>query len=222
MRCRFCLPIALIALLFIVLASWPGTAQPSELRMDFEDAMTGALPSYLEPGLTGKGRPVAWQVVEDRTAPRGSKVIAETSGDDTSDRFPLAIYRPVSPANVAVAVAFKPISGKVDQAAGLMVRVKDARNYYIARANALEGNVRLYKVVNGKRQQFAGVDIPVHNGQWQRLGLRIEGERLEVSLNGTKLFEASDRTFSGPGMVGLWTKADSLTHFDDFTISVLP
>jgi hypothetical protein len=145
-------------------------------------------------------------------------VLAETSGDRTSDRFPLTILKGFEAKDVEVKVRFKPISGKVDQAAGLMVRVRDEDNYYIARANALEDNVRLYKVVDGKRRQFAGVDIEVPKDQWQELGLRVEGDRLMVSLDGKELFSATDRTFAEAGRVGLWTKADSLTHFDDLVV----
>jgi hypothetical protein len=149
-------------------------------------------------------------------------VLAETSGDRTSDRFPLAILKDFEATNVEVKVRFKPISGKVDQAAGLMVRVRDEDNYYVARANALEGNVRLYKVVDGRRRQFAGVDVEVPAGKWQELGLRAEGDRLTVSLDGRELFGATDRTFAQAGRVGLWTKADSLTHFDDLVARRLP
>jgi hypothetical protein len=99
-----------------------------------------------------------------------------------------------------------------------MVRVRDEDNYYVARANALEGNVRLYEVVDGRRRQFAGVDVEVPAGKWQELGLRAEGDRLTVSLDGRELFGATDRTFAEAGRVGLWTKADSLTHFDDLVI----
>jgi hypothetical protein len=120
--------------------------------------------------------------------------------------------------DVQVSVAFKPVSGRVDQAAGLAVRMKDANNYYIARANALEGNVRLYRVVRGQRAQFAGKDVRIPAGQWQTLGLAAQGDRLEVRLNGDLLFEAHDRTFEDAGRVGLWTKADSLTYFDDLRV----
>jgi hypothetical protein len=166
-------------------------------------------------GLTGKGGPVRWELLKDESAPNGPTVLAETSGDRTSNRFPLAILKGFEVRDVEVRVRFKPTSGKVDQAAGLVVRLRDPGNYYIARANALEDNVRRYKVVDGKRQQFAGVDIEVPKGQWQELGLRVEGDRLTVSLDGKELFSATDRTFAQAGRVGLWTKADSLTHFDD-------
>jgi hypothetical protein len=120
--------------------------------------------------------------------------------------------------DVEVRVRFKPVSGKVDQAAGLVVRLRDPDNYYIARANALEGNVRLYRVVGGQRAKFAGKDVRIPAGQWQTLGLGVQGDRLEVRLNGNVLFEARDQTFKDAGRVGLWTKADSLTYFDDLRV----
>jgi hypothetical protein len=153
---------------------------------------------------------------------RAGKDDAETSGDRTSDRFPLAILKGFEARDVEVKVRFKPVSGKVDRAAGLVVRVRDEDNYYIARANALEDNVRLYKVVDGKRRQFAGVDVEVPKGRWQELGLRAEGDRLTVSLGGKELFSATDLTFAEAGRVGVWTKADSPTHFDELTVRRLP
>ncbi|WP_343894251.1 hypothetical protein [Craurococcus roseus] len=187
----------------------------------FEDAPTGAPPPGFTFALTGGGGPVRWVVLEDPSAPAGGKVLAETSQDRTDDRFPLAILDGFEARDAAVSVRFKPVSGTVDQAAGLMVRLRDPRNYYIARANALEGNVRLYRVVDGRRTQFAGVDVPVPLGRWQALGLRVEGDRFEVSLDGRELFTATDRTFAEAGRVGLWTKADSLTHFDGFEAEAL-
>jgi hypothetical protein len=160
-------------------------------------------------------------VLEDPSAPAGPKVLAETSKDRTDDRFPLAILEGTTAQDVTVSVRFRPVSGTVDQAAGLVVRLRDALNYYIARANALEGNVRLYRVVNGRRIQFAGVDTRVPRDRWQALGLKVEGERLSISLDGRELFTAIDRTFAEPGQVGLWTKADSLTYFDALQVEPL-
>ncbi|HYF21344.1 MAG TPA: hypothetical protein VEA40_26010 [Ramlibacter sp.] len=116
--------------------------------------------------------------------------------------------------DVALTVRFRPVDGRIDQAAGLVLRCRDARNYYIARANALEDNVRLYRVVDGRRIQFAGSNVPVGKDRWQALGLRVEGDRFAVTFEGRTLFTATDRTFTGPGRIGLRTKADSLTHFD--------
>jgi hypothetical protein len=186
--------------------------------LDFEGASVGAVPPGFSTGLTGQGARPAWRLVEDPTAPAGPKVVAETSGDRTSNRFPLLVLDSVAARDVQVTVAFKPVSGRVDQAAGLVVRLKDADNYYIARANALEGNVRLYKVVGGQRSQFAGKDLDIPRGRWQTLGLGIQGDRLEVRLNGEVLFAARDQTFKDAGKVGLWTKADSVTYFDGLRI----
>lgn len=196
------------------------TASP--LRLDFEGAETGALPESVHAALTGKGGPVTWTIVEDPTAPAGRKVLAQTSTDATDYRFPIALLRDVTARNVDVTVRFRPVSGKVDQAAGLIVRARDENNYYVARANALENNVRLYRVVKGSRQRFAGVDVPVARGQWQQLGLRVEGDRFTVSLNGRTLFKATDRTFAEVGRVGVWTKADSVTYFDELVVTRLP
>lgn len=206
----------------LMLGGRGAAAQNQPRRFDFEDAVVGGQPPGFTFALTGGGGPVRWAVLEDPSAPAGSKVLAETSKDRTDDRFPLAILEGVSARDVALSVRFKPVSGTVDQAAGLVVRLRDARNYYIARANALEGNVRLYRVVNGRRIQFAGVDIRVPRDRWQALGLKAKGERLSISLDGRELFSAVDRTFAEPGQVGLWTKADSLTYFDAFEVTRLP
>ena len=197
------------------------TAQAPRAVRDFEDVAAGVPPAGFTSALTGGGGPVRWVVLEDPSSPAGPKVLAETSRDRTSDRFPLAILDGFEAPDVAASVRFKPVSGTVDQAAGLVVRLRDPRNYYIARANALENNVRLYRVVDGRRTQFAGVDVRVPRDRWQALGLRAEGERFEVSLNGRTLFSATDRTFAGAGRVGMWTKADSLTHFDAFKAEAL-
>src|SRR5215207_2245931 len=160
-----------------------------EVHVNFEERPAGGPPSSFEAGLTGKGGPVRWQLLEDPGAPDGPTVLAETSGDTTSDRFPLAILKDFEARDVEVRVRFKPVAGEVDQAAGLMVRVRDKDNYYIARANALEGNVRLYKVVDGRRRQFAGTDADVPRGKWQELGLKVEGDRFAVFEGRAKVRE---------------------------------
>lgn len=212
---------ATAAVAIALLPSLPAKGQ-SMTRLDFEDATLGTLPAGFRAGLTGNGGPVKWSIVEDASAPAGPKALAETSGDRTDYRFPIAVYEAVSARNVEVTVRFKPVSGRVDQAAGLIVRAHDDNNYYVARANALENNVRLYRVVRGNRQQFAGVDVPVAAGRWQQLGLRVQGDRFTVSLDDKTLFEATDRTFAEAGAVGLWTKADSVTYFDELVVRPLP
>ena len=154
---------AAAALLAAACAGFGATAaaQAPRAARDFEDAATGGPTPGFSSALTGRGRAVRWVVLEDPSAPEGAKVVAEVSQDRTSDRFPLAVLDGFEARDAAVSVRFKPVSGTVDQAAGLVVRLRDPRNYYITRANALEGNVRLYRVVDGRRTQFAGVDVRV-------------------------------------------------------------
>jgi hypothetical protein len=187
-------------------------------RIDFENVPVGTLPTGITSALTGSGGPVKWAIVEDPTAPAGPKVLAQTSTDTTDYRFPLAILEAPVAANVDVSVKFKPVAGEVDRAAGIAVRLKDRDNYYVVRANALEDNVRLYKVVGGQRKHFAGVATKVPSGVWQELRLKVEAARFEVFFNGKSLYTASDATFGDAGRVALWTKADSVTYFDDLVM----
>jgi hypothetical protein len=169
---------------------------------------------------TGDGGAAEWRVVADPTA-TNQKAIAQTSKERTDYRFPLAIYKSVSATNVDVVVRFKPLSGNVDQAGGIAVRLTTPDDYYVARANALEDNVRFYRVVKGKREQLQGTNIKVARTEWHTLGLRAEGDKFTVSFDEKPLFTAQDKTFTNSGKVALWTKADSVTHFDSISITPL-
>lgn len=197
----------------------PAAAQPRQWRFDFEDTAPSAQPAGFTFGLTGEGRPVDWRVLDDPDAPAGPRVLSERSADRTDNRFPLAIVEGIEVADLKMEVDFRAAAGAVDQAAGLAWRLRDPLNYYVARANALENNVRLYRVVRGRRIQFAGADIIVPRNRWQRLGVEMRGTEIAVSLNGAVLFRATDRSFAAPGRVALWTKADSITHFDRLVVA---
>jgi len=208
-----------------ILAAFPiaanGAAETVELVSVWNPS--GQPPDGCSPGLTGDGRSTKWVVVDSR--PEGGRGVAETSADPTDYRFPMCIVD--SPAyadltDVDVSVRFRPIAGKVDQAGGIAIRVKDDLNYYVVRANALENNVRLYSVVNGDRRQFAGIDARVTSNQWHTLRLRVVGDRFSVSFDGAALFEATDQRITGPGRIALWSKADSVTEFVDLAIERLP
>jgi hypothetical protein len=201
----------------IMLATICGAGEMQVLPLARSDAVVGAPPDTCRPALTGRGGPVAWQVflVHNRAA------LAEMSRVTVDNRFPLCVVDTVKASDVELNVSFTPIAGKIDQAAGLIFRVKDENNYYVARANALENNVNLYHVVKGVRRQIVGVDVPVLTGKMQQLGVRIEGDAIKVSFDGRPLINVNDRTIQGSGAVGLWTKADSLTAFYEMTISVL-
>jgi len=186
------------------------------------DRMTPGLPpAGFSFARTGQGSAGELTVTADRTAAAG-KVIEQTSTDRTDYRFPLAIRESLSAANVDVEVSFKAVAGKTDQAGGIAVRLVDADNYYVARANALEDNVRFYRVVAGRREQLDGANLRASPNEWHTLGLRAEGQRFTVSFDGRKLFSATDKTFAVAGAVALWTKSDSVTRFDRLKITVLP
>jgi hypothetical protein len=196
-------------------------SQTGETMIAIERMAVGAVPDGFDFARTGQGGPAQWVVAADSTA-AGGRAIEQTSTDRTDYRFPLAIHRETSAGNVDVAVRFKAVAGKVDQAAGIALRLRDADNYYVVRANALEDNVRFYRVVGGRREQLEGVNIKVSANEWHALGLRAEGDRFTIVFDGRPLFSASDRTFTGPGKIALWTKADSVTRFDQITIRTLP
>lgn len=117
---------------------------------------------------------------------------------------------------------FKPVAGKVDQAGGIAVRLTSPDDYYLVRANALEDNVRFYRIVKGRRQQLATANVKVSSGEWHSLGIKAENDRFTVSFDGRQLHSTTDKTFSAAGKVALWTKSDSVTRFDQISITVLP
>ena len=170
---------------------------------------------------TGQGAAGEWTLVGDPTA-QGETAIAQVSKDRTDYRFPLAVYKPFSGANLEVSVRFKPVSGSIDQAGGIVVRLQTPDDYYVVRANALEDNVRFYRVIKGQREQIKGADLKVAGGVWHALALKAEGERFTISFDGKELFAAQDDTIKESGKVALWTKADSVTYFDSITLRPLP
>lgn len=200
------------------------TAHAATRKIDFSQDTIEQPPKGFEFGHTaGVGRPGRWVVQVEGT----NRFLAQTDPDSTRSRFPVAVVSDVIAAEVDVSVRFRPISGRIDQAAGLVWRYRDRDNYYIVRANALENNVVLYKVQGGRRTdlplkgegQTYGKKSHVPAGQWSTLRVVATGRLFEVYVNGSRLYEVEDATFAEPGKVGVWTKADSVTHFDDLILS---
>jgi len=181
----------------------------------------GKPPPGFEFARTGKGGSSRWTVVDDPTSFSG-RVIEQSSSDREDYRFPLGVLETIVAKNVEISLRFKPVAGQVDQAGGVAVRVADANNYYVVRANALEDNVRFYRIVKGRREQLDGVNIKVASNQWHTLGLKAQDDRFTIEFDGKTLFATSDKTFSGTGKIALWTKSDSITRFDQIAIDVLP
>jgi hypothetical protein len=178
----------------------------------FDQDPTGAPPAGWTCGVTGRGSP-KWAVEADPTAPSSPNILKQ-SGKGT---FPWCAKKDVAITDGLVEVRFKPIQGSEDQAGGLAWRFKDGDNYYIARANALENNVSLYHTTRGSRQTIKYVDAPVRAHEWHTLRVEFAGKHIKVSLDGTQYIDLDDDHIAGPGAVGVWTKADSVTAFDEFS-----
>jgi hypothetical protein len=195
-------------------------AVAQEKAMDFESDGVGQQPKGFEFGRTGEGRPGIWTVIVQEDAPSGKRVLAQTDADATDYRFPVAFTGPAMK-DLRLSVRCKPVSGSVDQGCGLVFRLKDADNYYVARANALEDNVRLYRVVKGSRRQFGGWNGKVATAVWHELSIEAKGDHIAVSFDGKKVIDERDSTFADAGKFGVWTKADSVIYFDDLTATPL-
>lgn len=214
-----------MVMLFMALVALGATVvvQGASRKVDFSDDAVGQPPKGFEFGYTAKaGAPGKW-IVEAEGA---NKYLAQVDPDNTRARFPVAVVSDISAADIDLSVRFRPISGRVDQAAGLVWRYRDQDNYYIVRANALEDNVVLYKVENGTRTDLPvkgegrtyGKKTEVPAKQWSTLRVAANGRLFEVHFNGAKLYDVEDATFTQAGKVGVWTKADSVTQFDDLMI----
>lgn len=184
----------------------------------FESDPVGAAPAGFEFPSTRGVRPGIWKVIRDGD----NQVLAQLDDAAPAHRYALAVARESSYRDLALSVRGRPVAGRRDQSVGLVWRLRDENNYYLARSNVLEQNVRLYRVVNGNRIKFAGRErVPLKAGDWQVLRVEHRGAEIAVFLNGEKLFEASDGTFAEAGRVGVWIKSDSVTWFDDLAVEEL-
>jgi hypothetical protein len=199
-----------ICTLMICAGFLSGTALAETIN--FDDAKAGAAPPGWKSAVTGSGS-AKWSVEQDSSAPSKPNVLKQ-SGVGT---FPICIYESAKLRDGFVEMKFKPIEGKEDQAGGVIWRVQDSNNYYIARANALEDNVTIYHTIGGKRVAFKSINTKVKSGVWHTLHVDFEGNKFTVTFDGNKVIEATDQSFPNAGKVGVWTKADSVTLFDDFT-----
>ena len=213
-----------ILVLFLVL--YLGQPAAAEV-VNFDNHTVGAPPPGFSSYRTGSGSEAVW-VVEKAPDGNAGNVVVQRSTQGPGMRFPLLVHEGAVGADVNMSVRFRTISGREDQAAGLVWRWRDVDNYYVVRANALEDNVVLYKVEGGSRTDLPvkgkgrtyGLKTPVPRDTWNKLAVRAKGNLFTVSLNDVDLFEVQDDTFQGAGKAGLWTKADSVTMFDDFVVSI--
>ncbi len=190
-------------------------AQDPVRTLTFARADLGKVPTGWKAEQTGKGEGSVWKLVADETTPSKSGIALAQTAESPGPMFNLCVAQETRYRDLELTVAFKAVRGKNDQGGGLVWRYHDANNYYIARMNPLEDNYRLYKVVAGKRIQFAGKEgLKIPAGEWHTLKVRQVGDRIECYLDGKKELQATDTTFEGAGKVGLWTKSDAQTYFD--------
>jgi hypothetical protein len=200
--------IKIILVIFSVLVLSSGLiAQALETLWNFDGDQAGNIPR----GFTNERG--EWKIVADPTAPSKPNVLAQQVRNSGST-FNLTLVNGVNYKDLDVSVKMKAIAGREDQGGGLVWRAKDAKNYYVARYNPLEDNYRLYKVEMGRRNQIQSADLP-HSDGWHTLRVTMEGDHIQCFYDGKLFLEAKDSTFPGPGKIGLWTKADARSHFDD-------
>jgi len=214
--------IAVIALCVFVIQGGPASAQTtSETRFTFEDVAHNTLPAEWKSDATNKqGAPAAWGIIEDYEAPSGVNILAlRKVQDNQGSIFNICWVSQPEFQDGEIEVKVRGDSGKTDQGGGPIWRVKDASNYYVARYNPLVINFRLYYVKDGDRKMIADAgDIPIKTREWFTIKIVHKGDKIEGWLNGKKLLDATDKTLPEAGGVGVWTKADAASSFDDFVV----
>jgi hypothetical protein len=188
--------------------------------VNFDNGPLGKTPSDWTVAMTNHGHAPQWEIVKDMSAATPPYVLAQVSADPARDRYPLAVFNGVTFRDGDVSVRIKPVSGREVQAGGLVWRYRDENNYYLARANALEKNVQVFKVENGIRKPLMlGVHHEIPTNAWSILKVSARGNRFQVYMDHRRILQGWDNTFMSGGKVGLWTVADSVTYFDDFRIN---
>jgi hypothetical protein len=202
------------AIVLVGLLAGPLVAGEGKTRtFQFNKEEVGKVPSGWEAVVS------AWKVVEDSTAPSKKGLVLAQTAESSSQVFNLCVAKDTNYKDVEVSVSFKAIKGKNDQGGGIVWRYQDAKNYYIARMNPLEDNYRVYKVVAGKRIQLDTKEsLTVKAEEWHTLKIKMVGDHIECFLDGKKQLDAKDDTFQKAGKVGLWSKADAQTYFDNFAV----
>jgi hypothetical protein len=173
-------------------------------------------------GITGTGQVAHWEAVQDPVA-LGGWALSETGGDATDLHFPLCVSVQTIARDVDATLRFKVVGGTHARAAGLILRGQSATDYYVVRADALEGTVRLYRMVGGRRALIKAQDkADIASDQWHALRAIVKGNTFDVSLDDKPMFTATDRSLPLPGTVGVWSQADSLIHFGSLVVAPVP
>ncbi|MCI0366125.1 MAG: DUF1080 domain-containing protein [Phycisphaerales bacterium] len=211
----------LISLILLTSTLAPRAPANSSITVNFDKNATGKLPEgWKAEGTNQKGPVATWQVMADPTAPSGPNVLALSKiNHDSGDTYNICWSDRITFKDGQIEVRFKAISGEEDQGGGVIWRARDKNNYYIARYNPLEENYRVYFVKDGARKQLATQKIAIPAGEWHTMKIEHKGDHIECSLDGKKHLDVHDATFASEGGVGLWTKADAVTSFDDLKVT---
>jgi hypothetical protein len=211
---RWAVPVVLLGLVGVALAACD---QRRAWRFGAEDA--GKLPAGWKAEQAGIGTGSVWKVVADDTAPSGTgHVLAQTAASPKAF-IALCVAEDACYQDLVVSVAFRAVRGVNHQGGGVVWRYRDCHHYYLARVDARGDNVRVYKMVRGRRIELGSKDDLPINEAWHTLRAEMRGDRIRCYLDGTEHLRVRDSTFSGAGKVGLWTKGDARTYFDDFKIT---
>lgn len=210
----------LVVLFFLSLSVSISAVEKESVMINFEGDKTGDIPIGFKGFHSGIGPDGKWEVIVDETAQGPSKVLAQTSDEDLEYHFPILIYDGLSLSDGVIKVSFRSISGRRDRAAGIVFRFQDPDNYYVLRANALEDNLDLYKYKKGKRKKIAWKDVRVPSREWHTIKVECRGSNIQGYYDDKLLIDVKDDTYK-TGKVGLWTKADSVIHFDNLLIEPL-
>ena len=209
---------AVVAVLALTASVFAHAMAPDRWRFDFDSFELEKPPPEFSLEVTGTDGPAGWRVKEDASSPSGTRVLIQTSADRTPLRFPLCVYDRLLTHNIVATVRFKPMSGSIAQAAGLVARFENRDNYWVLSADAVSGRIRLDKVLQGTPHPVASAPARVASGSWHALKLVVTQHHFEGFLDGERLVVADDMTLGEAGEVALWTKADSVIAFDDFII----
>ena len=222
---RVSLPAVLSVIFVVPLGSAPLSAQsktetPTQ-EWQFDQDQPGTLPNQFWIGTLFDGRPAGdWQVLATERAKTPPHVLAQLLAKGAEHAYKVTLVKEVVASDVNLQVSFLPIQGKADMGGGLIWRAADDRNYYLARANPLEQNIRVYRVMKGVRYLLQNFDRTIDVKQWHTLRVIHQGCRMAISYDDKQVFDLCDKTFRA-GTIGLWTKSDAVTYFDDLRLEHL-
>jgi hypothetical protein len=210
-----------VLLTALAVLSVSASAEDSIRLWNFDGDLPGALPKGFVVGTLVDGRPAGdWKILKTDRAKSAPQVLAQLMGKGFEHAYKVVLIDGTASSDLDLQVSFLPISGKADMGGGLIWRAADDRNYYLTRANPLEQNIRIYRVVKGIRHLLQNFDQTIHLNQWHTLHVIDRGCQIQVLYDEKPVFDLCDQTFT-TGRIGLWTKSDAVTYFEDLRLQIL-